>query len=684
MAQPSMPLSSRDINCITPVKIEGKTGYKFVVAQTYSIAQDAENPHSLPIDKLDDRSSSSFDMDISTSPPKPNIQHYPSPAQSSSKSPLKSPRKQHSHSEIPPETSIPLTEYALRENEGLTRAIHMLECERSESIEHDADDDTTSTVEGPQGYPGMDDTDFTAFSAVPNADVTLFAQTERSPDRSTFDSPAKSADRTQDPDHLSTPQRTGNFSLITPEQDSFDECSPSPTPRRKKSSHEGDTNLILDFTEQFSAFAQSSYRSPNRSNRSSPKKSQTHPNLASYISGCRTPSPNKRQTMLSETRHHPNLLDFDLPPAPTPRSIPSITARELESLKSSFLSQVSSLRATLSGKEAEVSSLKDAVTDAERRVGEALEEIREERGRKESLQAEKLDWESRDKEMQNVLRNVKEVNIETNRERDQLQQKLDESERRREEAEARTIEAHSKIAGLKASAPTAANRDETPNGNNAFSSIDAAVNKVARDLHEAYRRKHEEKVAAVKNSYRARWEHRVHELEIRIEDLGRENEELRLGRDATMSSVFAGNLPISLEKGEDQIKQNTAETQRIQEAEARLLALEAELSTTKHENTNLLTQLEKERLEMADLVAATEEMMQLSLHPFPPLEASQPAFNTVNLRGSTSRSLKATVSAPGESRIGRMAGGGRGFGLDGGSRSGIMGNIERMGRRGVD
>lgn len=83
--------------------------------------------------------------------------------------------------------------------------------------------------------------------------------------------------------------------------------------------------------------------------------------------------------------------DFEIPPAPTPRSIPTITPRELESLKSGFMSEISSLKATLSGKEAEVASLKKAVADAERRVGEALEEVRNEAARKEALEIEQAE-----------------------------------------------------------------------------------------------------------------------------------------------------------------------------------------------------------------------------------------------------------------------------------------------------
>lgn len=685
MAQTPSPLLPRNLNCITPTTVERKIKNKVVESQTYSIYQDAENFREIPFNDHDD-GSFDLDMSISTSPFKNDEQPFDSPAPSIATS-LKSPRKLHSPSKKPVEPSTLLTEDSLRENEGLTRAIHMLENDRQEFIEHDTNNDTISTIDGPNGYPGMDDTNFTAFSAVLNADMTLFAQIGQPPSRSAFNSPAKSVKNAPYPHKTSTPQRVANTMPASVRRNSFDECTPSPTPRRQKPNQDEDTNLILDFTEQFSAFARSSSRSPNRNSRPSPKKSQTQPNLASYISDCRTPSPNKRQTVLSGNRYHPNLLDFDLPPAPTPRSIPSITARELESLKSSFLSQISSLRATLSGKEAEVNSLKDAVTDAERRVGEALEEIREERGTKENLQAEKIEWERRDKEMQMVLRNVKEVNIQVDRERDQLQQKLDESEHRREEADTKVIEAQSRIAGLEASASAVTNSDGTPDAKKASGNVEAAVEKVAKELHGLYRQKHEVKVAALKESYRARWERKVRELETKIEDLGRENEELRLGRDATMSSVLPGTVPTPIEPSETQTKPRPADPQRIEQADAQLAEIGAALSDAQHHNASLLTQLERERRAMADLVAATEEMMQLSLQP-PLVDGSQPASTIENLKGSVSRAAGGGLKVPGESRIGRMAGGGRGgvggVGGVGGMKSGIMGSIERMGRRAGD
>lgn len=607
-----------------------------------------------------------------------------------------------------------LTEGSLRENEGLTRAIELLEHENGISIEQNTDDESTFTIGGFQGCEGMDDTGFTNFSVVPATDVTLRQQIEPSTPRSRYNSPAKDSDRLHYGEVTRTPRR--------PERNTpgsarhrYDQCSQSPTPRRPEKRHSTEApELIPDFTEQLYALAKGPRFSPSRSQRS-PRKFDTQPDLLAYTSDRR--SPTRRPNTPPERRHYASLLDFDLTPAPTPRSVPSITARELESLKSTFLSQISSLRATVSGKDAEVSSLKDAVADAERRVGKALEEIREERGLKESLQAGKLDWEKRDKEMQSVLRSVKEQIIHGDREMDHLQQKLEESERKREEAEGKVIEAQTKIAGMKAGS-AATNSDGTP-GSSTNRSTDAAIEKVAKELHTLYRQKHELKVGALKESYRARWERKTRELESRIDQLTRENDDLRLGRDATMSGVVPSSLhsnAISQEKleqeraeqanrCEEQIRALGAvqeELTRARRDNANLMAKldkeRADLACTRHENGDLSGQLERYRLEMADLVAATEEMMQLSLNAAssvsnevnPSHVATKASMENLrgsveNLRGSVSRAASGLkppghAAGLGESRIGRGRGG---FGGPAGgsiTRSGIMGNIERMGR----
>ena len=181
---------------------------------------------------------------------------------------------------------------------------------------------------------------------VPNVDMTRFAQLGRSPTKNGFGSPAKSQS-----DGAPTPRPTGRNTPSRNRYEHYDGYS-STTPRRQKSPRDNDTtNLLVDFTGDSTSMAQPADRSPTRNGRLSPSKHQS--DLLSYASNRRTPSPAKYPlppSTPSESRHLANLLDFDLPPAPTPRSIPSISARELESMKSAFQSQISSLTATLKGK----------------------------------------------------------------------------------------------------------------------------------------------------------------------------------------------------------------------------------------------------------------------------------------------------------------------------------------------
>lgn len=587
--------------------------------------------------------------------------------------------------------SIPLTEGALRENEGLTRAFESEDSHggsegliSDRNIEQDLENDTGSTVAAPSGYAGMDDTCMSAFSAAPPLDMTVFAQMHQSPIRASPSSPTKASRQAHYNDEAPTPRPGSRITPSSIRRHHPEDSSPSPTPRRPKSSPSGDTtNLILDFTEQFSAFEQSSSRTHSRNGRSSPRKQPS--DLAFYASGRRTPSPRKQglPSTPSESRHLANLLDFDLPPAPTPRSVPSITARELESLKSNFLSQISSLRANLSGKEAEVSSLKDAVGDAEKRVGEALEEIRDERGRREALEADKMDWEKRDIEMQTVLRNVKEEIIRVDREKDELLQKASSTEQKLSESESRLAESESRITGLRAtSSSTEGATSETGTAASTDAAVEAAVTKVAKELHGLYRHKHEEKVKALKKSYEARWERKITELETKVQEMSRENEELKLGRDATMSGVIPGTL-IPSESPERQRRseeEREAQNQQLQYQTSKLQTLASEITTLKTSNTTLLSSLARSRQEMADLVAATEELISLSQTTNDSHAAS--SVPEPNPRGSFSRSISGGLRPPGvglasgvgESRIGRG-----GFGM--GAKS-MMSNIERMGRGG--
>jgi chromosome segregation ATPase len=284
-------------------------------------------------------------------------------------------------------------------------------------------------------------------------------------------------------------------------------------------------------------------------------------------------------------------------------------------MKSAFQSQISSLTATLKGKDAEVSSLKGAVEDAERRVGEALEEIRNERGAKESLQNEKLDWEKREQEMKDVLRSVKEEIVRNDREKDHLLQRVTEAEYKREEAETKVLEAESKMAGMKAGSSSTA---PSENGSSTGSEVEAAVSKVAKELHGLYKSKHETKVTALKKSYSDRWEKKVRDLQAKIDELSKENEDLRVGRDATMTGVDPGNMLPSAES-EEQKKERETEKQRfeaqkpqLKNVERELLLLQSELTRSKETNASLISELEAYRRETANLIAAAEDLMSLS------------------------------------------------------------------------
>lgn len=666
MSQPQSPLSPRITNLNPPIIPERLGSRKFAEPSAFEIHQDIENlPH---------------DDQIGMGSPKK--EKIPSPERRRSPSKHRSPKKPN-HEPPPP---VPLTEDALRENEGISRTIDMVNGGDS-ILDLYSGNDAMSVVGTAAGYPGMDDTCFSTFSAVPNTDMTLFAQVGHSPARTL--SPAKRFREAQYGSAASTPRPTGRSTPTSSRRPEFNDYSPSPTPRRPRSSRDADTtNLILDFTEQLNAFSQTSHTSPSHRNRPTMSKYNTQPDLASYTAAKRAPSPGKGAPSTPSRAHNlANLLDFDLPPAPTPRSIPTITARELESLKSSFLSQISNLRATLSGREAEVNSLKEAVTDAERRVGEAQEEIRDERGQRENLQAEKDDWQARDKEMQSVLRSVKEEIIREQHEHEKLQQRLETSEKKREEVEAKLLAADSKIAGLQVASAAGPNAGtdghSTPGGDGGNAAVEAAVEKVARELHGLYKSKHETKVVALKKSYEARWERKIKDLESRISDLCHENEELRIGRDATMTGVAPGDLHAKA--GNEQPSQGDAkwkadETGQLEEQKDRLDKLSQEIGTVKRENNHLQQQLERERLEMAELVKATEEMMQLSTQPTALGGDEKPTSAVDNLRGSLSKAssgLKQPSAGLAESRIGRMGRSGSGLG---GTRSGIMSNIERMGR----
>ncbi|KAL1953734.1 hypothetical protein VTO42DRAFT_2333 [Malbranchea cinnamomea] len=480
------------------------------------------------------------------------------------------------------------------ENEGMSVVFHRPD-------HANASDEDNSGKDAGHLYDTDDDTCLSTFSAVPNADTTLFSKLHSS------NSPAKRLRESLSPrkvarlSHLreSVVQTPGPVRSLFRESGLGDAefhstASPqgSPTPRRKYPRIDDSLNL-LEFTDHLNCPPQA-YRP--------------------YGEGNGAFSPSRRVVRASPVRRSPvkmNLLDLDIPPAPTPRSIPTITPRELESLKSSFMSQISSLKATLSGRDAEVASLKEAVTDAERRVGEAMEEVRNEAARRETLEAEQREWERRGKEMESVLRGIKAEIVEREREKDRLTKRADDAEKAKEKLERKIVELESQLSATR-EATQSANFSTTPTENDGKSSVDTAkevqdaVEKVARELHALYKSKHETKVAALKKSYEARWEKRVREAENKLKEALKENERLKTERDATMS----GNDHSGVSAGNTTILRETEELEaRKKMLEAKVKGLEQELIAVKQDCEALRAELKVERAEKGELVAVVDEWL---------------------------------------------------------------------------
>ena len=577
----------------------------------------------------------------------------------------------------------------IRQNEGLKLAIDIFEDEIS-VLENDDKVDPQDSITGRVDVDGAeqdesdettgpDDTmisQFSTFSAVPN--MAMLARLGHSPGKlgGGGGGPTPRAAR-----GAPSPARTPRA---------------GPVPNRTAHYESGNTtNLLMDFTEQLhhAHLQQQQPPSPGRRGGGRLSPSKTAPHVAA------TPG---RQSIV-------NLLDFDIPPLPTPRSIPTVTPRELESLKSQFLSEISGLKASLSGKEAEAQALQTAVGDAEKRVGEYAEQLREERGRREQLADEKDGWEKRGREMEGVLRKVKEEIVLGQREREELEAKLDEADKRREAAEMMAQEAESKMAGMRAGQQAASSLSagdatpdrrggdggRSPGGTNR--EVELAVERVARELHGAYKTKHETKVAALKKSYEARWEKRVRELEARADELAEDNERLRVGRDATMTRV----VPADPEADRQRKEQAAEAAARIKQLGAEVEKLEAVVRAVQDDNGGLRVLLERERVEKGELVMLAEEMMSMqsfvaaadgggSVRKAAPAPAATPGRAAAERRmapapnGAAGRT--SGIKPPVQSRIGRPGHEGKpssgglprpGSGL--GMRSGIVSSIEKMG-----
>jgi hypothetical protein len=570
-----------------------------------------------------------------------------------------------------------------RRNEGMSTVLH--EDGDKENVSHESNEN--SMVDD-----SMNDTCLSTFSAVP--DMTTFAKLraqspmksmrESIPPRSTMDGHRRSVD----PTTPGTGRRAYRASAYI--EGNSPAGSPTPRPRGPRDMmNPVDSANLLDFSDSMNFHPRQSIQSA----RFSPSR--------------RSPMRSAQQSIRSPGKMS-SLLDFDIPPAPTPRSIPTVTPRELESLKSGFMSEISSLKATLSGKEAEVASLKQAVADAERRVGEALEEVRNEAAGKEVLEMEQAEWGRRGKEMETVLLSVRSELVDGERERDRLSRKAEEAEKSKEKLEGRIVELESRLSAARASASSASNaatsRSSSNTAEDTAREVQDAVEKVARELHTLYKGKHESKVAALKKSYESRWEKRLRESEKKLIAIREENEHLRMERDTAQSdSMAAANTSLFARENEE----HEAEKRVL---EAQIKGLQREMASLKDDTERIRSDLESERAEKGELVAAVDEWLAMQqAQPAPQREREASVASSVHdhiedtrpsreatpddFRRSVSRSGSGSIRPPAtaEKRISRFGAPVHSRGNSGGKSGiamptpgrGIMGSIERMGRGGV-
>ncbi|KAJ0421016.1 hypothetical protein BJY00DRAFT_301114 [Aspergillus carlsbadensis] len=540
----------------------------------------------------------------------------------------------------------------------------------------------------------MDDTCFSTFSAVANVDMTAFANLRGG---SPFKSPRPLPDFPVDDDDMKRESMTPGTPLTSHKSPRknllLDMSSPigSPTPRKRDlrdTQEPSQTPNLLDLTDQVGLFPRRQRYSVQPHERYSPSR--------------RSPLRNPRESIRTPAKM--SLLDFEIPAAPTPRSIPTITPRELESLKSGFLSEISSLRATLSGKEAEVSSLKQAVTDAERRVGEALEEVRNVAARKEALEIEQTEWQRRGREMEEVLRSVKADIVEGEHERERMQKNMEESEKGKVQLESRVVELETQLTAARNSATCEHGTSDLPTktAEETAREVQEAVQKVAHDLHGLYKTKHETKVAALKKSYEARWEKRLREAENKLKAASEEGERFKAERDAALHESARPDSSMLTRDNEE----HEAEKRVL---EAQIKGLQQEMASLKGDSEQLRVELKAERAEKGDLVALVEEWLSMQ-NPPPfasssqsqlrdervtpePQDATRSSSGPGGLRRGPSTSSNSS-SNNGERKIPRIgaprsghargnSGGKSGIAVFTPGRSTIMGSIERMGRGGV-
>lgn len=472
------------------------------------------------------------------------------------------------------------------------------ECSRSSSKtstvshSHPADQsallDSTVITSAEHTDAGIDDSCLSTFSEIPNSEVNLFSRINQSPSRllgSIRDRIAHDRKSLRSVGMMSQARPTG--------QDAFSKTPSHPA---------NEPQLLTQLNNQRKPGTQVPPATPSRNN---------------FL----------------------NLLDMDLPPAPTPRSMPTITIRELETLKSGYLSQISSLKASLSGREAEVAALKRAVGDAERRVGEAHESLREETAAREHAEQETKAWEQRHLDLKSALDGAKEEYLQNEKERHDLllrleaaEKKIGDAEDRAEEAEQRAVETVGKVTALPS--PTADPSAALYTAEQVRQQIDSKIQALSSELHSIYKKKHLTKVAGLKKGFEDKLKKSVAELRHEIAALKKTISDLQKTPPKSSSPDLSAQLADLQARYRDAQKQLEQLHAELETERATVTGLNEQIKSAQASTEILIGELEKERVEKGELVAAVDEMLLLQAEltgrgPTSPTEPASPSTPTL-------------------------------------------------------
>ncbi|KAI5287141.1 hypothetical protein KEM54_006211 [Ascosphaera aggregata] len=445
-----------------------------------------------------------------------------------------------------------------------------------------------------------DTTSLSTFSAVPHTEMAkvgqLMSQSATKRNLGTSTSPNKkikhtSHDYADDGNDDTSPTSSLGYGIR-------DETSPLSNRERLPTGQNSSVNLLC-FTPQRSREA----TVEGHTDMPGSKRRSRFPSMSPTKNGSSSRSPSKLFS----------LIDHDMP-ALTPMSRSTITPRELESVKSSYMSQITALQAALSGRDAEVDSLKGAVSEAEKRVGDALDQLRSESARREALEAEQAELERRAMQKEKILANLKCDMEESTRQKESMTRKMEEMEREKIELEQKVETVESQLASKTSESADNGGTVDTAKAEGVASGmfteeqvekkVQDSVEEVAKDLHKLYKEKHETKVTALKKSYAARWEKRVKEAEDKVKELTTENGRLKADKPATTSTAQNTEPTTAADDSTSLSHQN-------QELQERIDKLEHTLTALKSSYEELKAQLEAERVEKGELVAAVDEWLAL-------------------------------------------------------------------------